>query len=175
MAPRPAVLALALIATTSAAPAAFAQDPVREIMAITENALSATRDDAKPVDIFGEEQLGTLYSADFVEAFRAGAKNPAYDGGTSPFSYDVITGGQDGCPLEDVTFTGQDQSDDGVGVAVTFKAYRCFEGEERDKVTTVGFDVVTENGRAVVDDIWTEGSDGTEASVKEMAREIGGE
>lgn len=65
-----------------------------------------------------------------------------------------MTASQDGCPLEDVvidTESGQGEVSD---VKVTFKLWRCLDQAElRESVNEVHFDVVTEDGRCVIDDI----------------------
>ena len=64
----------------------------------------ADGDDNPPeyVDYFNDGFLQRLYSKDFVAKYREAAKYPAYEDGGSPFDYDVIAMGQDGCSINDL-------------------------------------------------------------------------
>lgn len=142
---------------------AFAADPtapVKEIMDATISNWSGADNDW--VDIFEESRLVRTYSKDFIEKYRAAVQNPAADeDGISPFDYDVIVNGQDACPLEDVTYTPKPGANGATEVVVTFKKQTCMDGvDDKQALTTVRFEVVEEGGKAVVDDVITEGDPG---------------
>ena len=149
--------ALAFLLPVSATAADF-KAPVSEIMAAaTVNWQDmATDSDTPPpyVDYFGEDFLKRLYSKDFVAKYRAAAKYPAYEDGGSPFDYDPIIGGQDGCALKDVTTTEGQPVNGAEDVNVTFDNSHCFGERAADwKPETLVFKMIEEDGRAVVDDI----------------------
>jgi hypothetical protein len=118
------------------------------------------------VDIFEESRLVRIYSKDFVEKYRAAVQNPAADeDGISPFDYDVIVNGQDACPLEDMTYAPKPGANGATEVVVTFKKQTCMEGvDDKQALTTVHFQVVEEGGKAVIDDVITEGDPGQPAN-----------
>lgn len=136
---------------------AFAADvtaPVKAVMDIT--TANWAENANEPKDIFSADLLGRLFSRDFGDKYRAAAKFPAYDGGDSPFDYDVITNGQDGCALEDTTITPGAPVNGVTPVVVKFKNMSCFGSEaEYQALTEVRFDVVDEGGQPVIDDIHT--------------------
>ncbi|WP_160011981.1 hypothetical protein [Rhizobium sp. 18055] len=140
--------------------AADATAPVREIMDATTKNWSGADNDW--VDIFEESRLVRVYSKDFVEKYRAAVQNPAADeDGISPFDYDVIVNGQDACPLEDMTYTPKPGANGTTEVVVTFKKQTCMDGvDDKQALTTVRFEVVEEAGKAVIDDVITEGDPG---------------
>ena len=150
------LLAASLAMTSSHAVAGDAADPVREVMDVTIGNWAST--DSEWTHIFGGEPLQRLFSRRFQAAYREAAKRPAYntDDGSSgdPFGYDVVTASQDGCPLEDVVIATENEQGEVSDVKVTFKLWRCLDQEElRESVNEVHFDVVTEDGRFVIDDI----------------------
>lgn len=146
--------------------------PVREVMDATTT--NWQEGDHEFQDLFDEPRLGRLYSKDFVEKYRAAAKFPAYDEGTSPFDYDVIVNGQDGCPLQDTAIAVKGPKDGATEVDATFKNMSCAGTEpEYQKVSTVKFLVVEEGGKPVIDDILTENfDDGNFSSLKGIMVEI---
>lgn len=151
------LVALALLLPVSAKAADF-KAPVAEIMtAATSNWQDMGSDTDTPppyVDYFSEDFLKRLYSKDFVEKYRAAAKYPAYDDGGSPFDYDPIIGGQDGCALKDVT-TAEGQPVNGAEeVTVTFDNSHCFGERASDwQPEKLVFRMIEEDGHAVIDDI----------------------
>ena len=170
-------LVLATLFSLTAAAAAFAADmtaPVKVVMDITAGNWAESEGEAEYRDLFDEAQLGRLYSRDFVEKYRAAAKFPAYDEGTSPFDYDVIAGGQDGCPLKDVTIEQKGQEGAATEVDATFKNRTCFgDDAEYQQAATVKFMVVEESGKPVIDDILTQGGDDAAyGSLKDTMAEI---
>lgn len=142
-----------LLATTVAALpfGALAQSsditaPVSRIMKVTEARWAAADGDAP--DYF--DNLDTDFSTEFAAAYREATKFPAYDGGDSPFDYDVITSSQDGCPLKDLKLSPEGNTT----VAVSFKLWTCApDAESQARVTEIRFNVVTENGKPVIADI----------------------
>ncbi len=125
-------------------------------------------------DYFSEERLKTLFSTDFANAYREASKHPAYDppeGQTtgSPFDYDVITNGQDGCPLTDIRV-----EDDGDGqVTAIFKNGTCLEGDPTaNDDHTVIFHVKEENGQPVIDDLYQVEKGNSGPGLKEQMQEI---
>jgi hypothetical protein len=150
-------IACALILIVPMATSALAQaaaDPVKNVMALAEGLWS---DDPKVggQDYFDASRIDALYSKRFAEAYRAAAKFPIYDDASGPFGYDVITNGQDGCPLKDVAITPAAEANGVTDVTVTFKLWTCVDDGSVDKnsVNEVHFSVITENGKPVIDDI----------------------
>lgn len=140
----------------SAPVAAFAADgtaPVKEIIDTVAGNWKA--DNPTSEDVFSEDRLKRLYSADFGRVYREASKHPAYDlpeGETtgSPFDYDPIAGGQDGCAFENIRIR-----DDGAGqVTALFNNRQCMgDDPANSEDTQLIFHVVTEGGHAVVDDM----------------------
>ena len=159
-----AVLFAGLVAALSALPgpslAADATAPVEEIMTDTQKNWAG--DDSDWIDIFGEAMLSRLYSHDFGDKYKAAVQNPAADeDGISPFDYDVIVNGQDACPLQDLSIDGGQPANGATEVTVKFKAATCMEGTpDKDALTTVRFEVIEEDGKAVIDDILIQGKEG---------------
>jgi hypothetical protein len=149
--------------------------PVREIVEATarnwEEGSSGSEE-----EVFSEERLKRLFSADFAAAFHAASKNPPYDipeGETTgfPFDYDPIAQGQDGCPFKNIRV-----EDDGDGqVTALFNNRSCFSDTADAADTVLIFHVQTENGHAVIDDIYpvVDGNSGT--SIKQDLKVQGGE
>lgn len=151
-------LAATLVVLPSFALAADATAPVREIMeTVTKNWADVADDSDDPpdyVDYFNDEFLPRLYSKDFAAKYREAAKYPAYEDGGSPFDYDVIAMGQDGCTIKDLKIEAQPPAGGVTAVRATFDNTHCFGEREPDwKPAEVDFNVVEENGKAVIDDI----------------------
>lgn len=171
----PTIAALLLVPALASPALADATEPVGRVMALATAFWSDNPPDG--ADYFGEEQLASDYSAGFVADYRAAAKNPPFgleEGQTSgsPFDYDPITNGQDGCPLEDIVTKTEGEKDGVTTVVVTFKPYNCFDLEAGQDGTRVNrFLVVTENGRPVIDDI-VRVLDGEDYSLRSEMKEI---
>lgn len=152
------LVALAVLFPVAVQAADF-KAPVTEIMSAATNNWQdmGTDSDTPPpyVDYFNEDFLKRLYSKDFIAKYREAAKYPAYeDGDGSPFDYDPIIGGQDGCALKDVTTTEGQPVNGAEDVNVTFDNSHCFGERAADwKPETLVFKMIEEDGRAVVDDI----------------------
>lgn len=134
--------------------AADVTEPVKEIIDTVAGNWKADNPTAE--DIFSEDRLGRLFSADFAKVYREASKHPAYDlpeGQTtgSPFDYDPIAGGQDGCAFENIRV-----QDDGEGqVTALFNNRKCMGDDAANSQDTVLiFHVLTENGHPVVDDMF---------------------
>jgi len=171
------LVALAFLLPVSAVAADF-KAPVAEVMAAaTANwkdlGEGADTDAAPPyIDYFSEDFLKRLYSRDFIAKYREAAKFPAYEDGGSPFDYDPIIGGQDGCALQDLTITEGQPANGAEDVTVTFDNSQCFGDRAADwQPEKLIFKLVEEDGRAVIDDIErTSFEDG--ASLKKEMQEI---
>ncbi|MDO1583883.1 hypothetical protein [Rhizobium oryzicola] len=149
-------LALILSILTSGAFAAEATDPVKQVMDMTKTNWESVDADWK--FIFDADPLSKLYSKRFQAAYNEAAKHPAYETENNqpgdPFGYDVITDSQDGCPLKDVTIASAGTKDNVTDVKVTFKLWTCIDDPQiKDTVNEVHFDVITEDGKPVIDDI----------------------
>ena len=166
----------ALVLLPSVGAAADATAPVREIMATaTNNWVDVTGDNDNPpdyVDYFNDEFLQRLYSKDFIAKYREAAKYPAYEDGGSPFDYDVIAMGQDGCSIKDLKIEAGPVADGATTVKTAFDNSHCFGERAADwKPMEVDFRIVEEDGRPVIDDILRP-QDGDPGSVKAELLEI---
>lgn len=170
--PRFGLVALALLLPV-AAQAADYKAPVAEIMAAaTTNWQDMGTDTDTPppyTDYFSDDFLKRLYSKDFAAKYKEAAKYPAYDDGGSPFDYDPIIGGQDGCALKDVTTTEGQPANGAEDVTVTFDNSHCFGERGADwQPEKLVFKLIEEDGRAVIDDIERPGFEESASLKKEM-------
>jgi hypothetical protein len=128
----------------------LAADPVQRIMDVATGRWKTTEGESG--DYF--DKLDRDFSKSFAKAYREASKYPAFDGGTEPFDYDVITSSQDGCPLKDIKIDGGTEKSGITPVAVQFRLWDCAEdAATKAKVSKVRFDVVTEKGKPVIADI----------------------
>jgi hypothetical protein len=144
--------AIALTAALSpfAAHAESAIDPVNRIVEVAKARWETP--EGTNVDYF--DNLDRDFSKDFAVVYREASKYPAYDGGDSPFDYDVITSSQDGCPLKDVKVSPEGEKDGVSSVAVSFRLMACApDAESQTVVSELKFDVVTEDGKPVISDV----------------------
>lgn len=144
-------IALAALLAGAVPALAAPDEPVRTIMDLA----SALWSDKPPEnqDYFDKDHI-TLFSKDFVAAYRETEKYPIYDEGGSPFGYDVITNSQDGCPLKDVSITPGTEAAGMTDIKVTFKLMSCYaEDPAKDALSEVHFKVVMEDGKSVISDI----------------------
>jgi opacity protein-like surface antigen len=163
---------LPLSLSASLAAAADATTPVKVVMDATVSNWAGGDSDWQ--DIFDDSKLKDLYSKDFVAKYQAAAQFPAADeDGISPFDYDVIVGGQDACPLQDLNIAPQVPKGDTTEVIATFKKSTCM-GTDADYqgTTTVRFEVVQEAGKPVIDDIVTVDDAGQSNSLKSAMQDI---
>lgn len=150
---------------------AFAADPQTPVKSIMDLAIALWSDDPKAdgQDYFDKPRLDTLYSRTFADAYREAAKHPLYDEASGPFGYDVITNGQDGCPLKEVNITDQGEKAGVTDIKVTFKLMTCYEDDPgKDAVSEVHFDVITENDKPVISDIHRITDGKADSLLKEM-------
>ena len=127
-----------------------ADDPVKAVMDI---ATGRWLESSTGADYFDKPAIDRLYSKAFQADYHAAEKYPAYDEG-SPFDYDVVTAGQDGCPLKDIKIDPAGEKAGMTTVNVSFRLWDCAEtAEEKARISTLRFDVVSEDGRSVIDDI----------------------
>jgi hypothetical protein len=166
------VLSLSLAAIAEAEADVDAVAPVRMVMDAT--VANWAGGDSEWQDIFDDSKLPQLYSKDFIEKYRAAAKFPAVDDdGISPFDFDVVVGGQDACPLEDLTITPQPAADGVTEVVARFKKSTCMgTGAEYQTYTNVRFQVIVEGAKPVIDDILTVDDDGKTNSLKDLMQSI---
>ena len=152
----------ALIAAAMAFPA-MAADAVAPVTEIMQEAVKGWAEEPQAgEDYFSQSRLDRIYSREFVTAYRAAAKFPAYDGGDSPFDYDIIVSGQDSCTLKDLSITPGPQTEGRTDVTVTFDNTHCFGERAADwKPSELHFLVVEEDGHAVIDDILHTGEGGS--------------
>ena len=143
-------IAFAAILVASAAHADSAVDPVNRIVKVAEARWATTEGNAP--DYF--DNLDRDFSKSFAAVYREATKYPAYDGGDSPFDYDVITSSQDGCPLRDIKITPEGEKDGVNVIAVSFRLMACApDAESQAMVSQLKFDVVMEDGEPAISDI----------------------
>ncbi|CAN7300438.1 hypothetical protein LJR251_001510 [Rhizobium rhizogenes] len=169
-----ALLAVFLPLSLSAVPAAAADvtTPVKEVMDATVSNWAGGDSDWQ--DIFDESKLDERYSKDLIAKYKAAAQFPAADeDGISPFDYDVIVGGQDACPLQDLNIAAQAPKSETTEVVATFKTLACQGSDANSQaVTTVRFEVIQEAGKPVIDDIITVDEGGQSNSLKSVMQDI---
>ncbi len=169
---------LFLLAFMTGSVPAFAADdtaPVREIIEATarnwEEGSSGLEE-----DVFSEDRLNRLFSAEFAAAFRAASKNPPMDipeGETTgfPFDYDRIAQGQDGCPFQNIRI-----EDDGDGqVTALFNNRNCYPDTADAADTVLIFHIVTEKGLPLIDDIYPVVDGNSGSSIKQELKLQGAE
>jgi len=152
--------------------AADVTTPVKAVMDATVSNWAGGDSDWQ--DIFDENTLADRYSKDFIAKYKAAAQFPAADeDGISPFDYDVIVGGQDACPLQDLNIAPQAPKGNETEVIATFKKLAC-QGSDAvsQATTTVRFEVVQEGGQPVIDDIITVDEGGQSNSLKGVMQDI---
>jgi hypothetical protein len=145
-------LAIAVTATLLplAAHAGSAIDPVTRIMKVAEARWATT--EGGTADYF--DNLDRDFSKDFAAVYREASKYPAYDGGDSPFDYDVITSSQDGCPLKDMKISPEGEKGGISIIAASFRLMACApDAESQAVISELKFDVVTEDGKPVIADV----------------------
>jgi len=170
-------LVAASLAFAGPAYAADAVAPVQSIMAVATALWS--NGDGEAGDYFDESHIGN-FSKHMRELYAEATKHPAFDsedGTGSPFDYDPIILGQDGCPLEGLTIEADGKDGAATDVVARFKRFACMEDssdEERNAVTEVQFRVISEHGRPVIADVIS-GEDGDRYSLAEALTEIIGQ
>lgn len=152
--------------------AADVTTPVKAVMDATVSNWAGGDSDWQ--DIFDENTLADRYSKDFIAKYKAAAQFPAADeDGISPFDYDVIVGGQDACPLQELNIAPQAPKGDETEVIATFKKLACQGSDAASQATTtVRFEVVHEADKPVIDDIITVDEGGQSNSLKDVMQDI---
>lgn len=168
------LFAAVLLLAGGPAVAADATAPVDEIMAVT--AANWSEDGGEFQELFSEDRLQRLYSRDFVALFRAASKSEFAQEAGTPFDYDVIVNAQDGCPLQDVSVAEGPGEGDVTVVVARYRFMTCM-GDTPDfqAFSETRFDVVEEDGRAVVDDIRSDDGSGGTLSVRDVMKSIAAE
>lgn len=144
------------LALAGPACAADVTAPVRAIMDVATALWSNS--DGEAGDYFDEAHIGN-FSKSTRALYTEATKHPAYDteGGVgSPFDYDPIILGQDGCPLEGLALQVGKKDGAATDVVARFKRFACMEDasdEERNAVSEVHFRVISESGRPVIVDV----------------------
>ncbi|EHS51808.1 hypothetical protein PDO_1709 [Rhizobium sp. PDO1-076] len=170
------IAASMLLISSVGALAADVTAPVREIIEAT---ASNWTEEAfgNEQEVFTEDRLERIFSAEFAMMYREASKNPAYDlpeGETTgfPFDYDPIARGQDGCPFQNIRI-----EDDGDGqVTALFNNRECMGDDSANRQDTVLiFHVLDENGRAVIDDIYPVENGQSGQSIKDELKAIAGQ
>lgn len=134
--------------------AADATAPVRDIMAAAEANWAENPGDYQ--DYFSDKRLATLYSAEFAALYRKAADTPAAKEMGSPFDWDVIVNGQDGCPLKNLSIEAAKPEGGVTRVTAKFQGLTCFGTDpEYQTYSETYFNVIEEKGRPVIDDIQT--------------------
>ncbi|WP_180898224.1 hypothetical protein [Martelella soudanensis] len=145
--------------------------PVREVMAVTENNWAAGS--AQYEALFSEDRLSRLFSADFQMRYAEAMETPYAQEAGSPFDYDVVTNAQDGCPLENVTISPPKPVNDVFHVTVRFQAFSCMgEAAEYQTYSTARFSMIQENGATRIDDIVAINPIGLMLSAKEQLQAV---
>jgi len=126
-------------------------EPARELIAVSHANLSA-QSIADLEEHFSKDRLDRLFSADFIGFYKRAADTPQARHMGRPLDYDVVINAQDGCPLENVTIDIKQEFQHSWDVIAHFQSKVCWGDKTYTKVV---FIVVEENGRLVVDDIFT--------------------
>lgn len=151
--------------------AADVTDPVKQVMDMTKFNWESVDQEWKY--IFDKDPLSKLYSKRFQDAYKEASKHPAYDTENNqpgdPFGYDVITNSQDGCPLQNIKITPAAPQNGVTEVKVSFKMWTCIDDAQiKDGISEVSFDIITENGKTVIDDIHRIGDGEKDSLLAEM-------
>lgn len=154
--------------------AADVTTPVHAVMDVATALWSNT--DGEVADYFDAAHIGN-FSKEIRTLYTEATKHPAMDtegGEGSPFDYDPIILGQDGCPLEGLTIQIAKKDGASTDVVARFKRFACMEDasdDERNAVSEVHFKVIAESGRPVIADVVSgEGND--RYSLAEALKEI---
>lgn len=162
---------LAILVLSAPAFAAEPTEPVREVMAVTENNWAEGASDYEP--LFSDKRLSRLFSADFQTLYAEAMETPYAAEAGSPFDYDVVTNAQDGCPLENVMISPPTRDGAATHVTVEFQSFACMgEADEYQIFSTARFTLVEEDGVARIDDILATNPDGIAISAKEQLRAV---
>ncbi|WP_137134592.1 hypothetical protein [Rhizobium sp. FKY42] len=163
---RIAYVAASLLGCAAAASANEPLDPVKAVMEVAVKGKG---------EYFDPNSLMALYSLAFTRDMVAAMLKTKEKDGEMLLDYDPVIGGQDNCPLKNVTYKQGQQKGKKVTVRVEFSAMGCFGDKS---IRRVDFDLVQE-GYAVptqwyfVDDIRHVEKDGkTTMSLRQQLKEM---
>jgi hypothetical protein len=159
-------VALILMALTTPAAAFSPEQPVKALVDATVDNWAGVNEEF--TFVLGEQMLDTVYSKAFAKAYRDAKAKISADAGDGedyePFGYDIITNSQDGCPLQDVKSNLASSEAGRAEVIVSFKHFACMgDQEEYQLFNVVHFDVVSEGGKAVIDNIRHKSDEGEQS------------
>ncbi|MCZ4273850.1 lysozyme inhibitor LprI family protein [Maritalea porphyrae] len=138
--------------------------PAREILDLANAHLSGQSSES----YFSNDRIDRLYSAGFVEKYKKAAASMAAKGYSVVFDYDVIIQAQDGCPLENLSLKTFPKSGQTTIVMATFQSKACWDNSEQNQAySEVRFEILEQNGRAVINDIYVVVEGGAYMSVQE--------
>ncbi|WP_420412389.1 RICIN domain-containing protein [Roseibium sp.] len=140
-------------AAASAPSAAFdPEDPVREIISIAASNFSVPFPGVM-LDYFAEGRLERIYSKDLIGFYKRAIKTEAAQqmGGRAP-DFDIFTGTQDACPLENISLKTEKPFESSWDISVTYQYQACWGNPVLSKTD---FIIIEEGGQPVIDDIFT--------------------
>lgn len=99
-------------------------------------------------------------------------RHPIYPNGDTPFDFDVVVQAQDSCTPENIDMRLSNTEGHAREYEVSFTHFGCFDGGDAKERTTIYFDIVSEGGREVIDDIVTFEENGGKDSSKVLLANI---
>jgi hypothetical protein len=153
---------MATVASAQTAPDPL--PPVQAIMTMTIANWAEGNDNFQ--DIFAEPSLTANFSSNFVSLYQSKLKTVNAADGERLIDWDPVTGGQDGCPIKDVSYLSTLGTDGHAVVTVQFHAFSCFDDSPESKeLQKTEFDLVLENNAYKIDDIKAGGEDSLRAAL----------
>lgn len=143
-------------------------------MAAHNAAISPDDQNAVYQDYFDPGMLLLYYSQSFTAGMVEALMNQKRGYSQMLLDHDAIVGGQDGCPLKNISYDTGKETKGVIPVKVTFEAFYCLSTEAwAKKPVEVVFDVKREGPDSesllyFVDDIHHTAQDGTVESLKEL-------
>lgn len=164
---------LAFTALSSYAHAAGTVDPlapVKAVISIVEKNDSAQDDsDADYVDYLSGVPLHENFSVAFAAIAEKGEAQAEQD--DQPFvDYEPVLGGQDSCPMKDLSLTNDGEKDGVYTIVAKFKASYCFTDGGSNAVSETDFKVIAQDGKPVIDDIINIVPDSEPLSLKDVMK-----
>lgn len=128
------------------------EEPVREIISIAESNFSVPFPGVM-IDYFAKGRLERIYSKDLIGFYKRAIKTEAARqmGGRAP-DFDILTGTQDACPLENISLKTEKPFESSWDVSVTYQYQACWGNPA---LTKTDFIIIEEGGQPVIDDIFT--------------------
>lgn len=166
------VLAASLLLSTSV----FAADALTPVKALMDTVVANWSDDegAGGGDYFDADHL-KLFSAGFADLYRQAEKHMEAAGDEEAggvFDYDPFQGAQDGCPITDLKIGAAKAKGAVSEVDVSFKPFGCFDDDSHDAVAHLTFEVVTEKGTPVIDDVVRADYYGSQPSLRAELKDV---